>query len=1042
MPENRTNYGTKKMIYSKRLKETQTDGNDAPIEERLTDYKWNENSDYKMPFFVLCGPYSDVQNNRNLSIKSCYCPDCRRQFAFDEPIGDVPVDSWFTMNPGDSAMLINAREAKPVFDAEPTCPECGRSASSYVFVPSQEKTDENDNKNRDLGEHINYEGSWRIPSVFQGRYVFEYRDDAGNITRMDDNIMLEHTVLFPSGKQYTWESEFSQTIDLIKNRVVSYETRIDGNGRTPKGPAQEVTNPFAYPDINGAFTMERKINVQDMRTCMSVNITQMQCTPIVSFKDSVFGKAFCASSMYRPVKENERRVSCSRTDVFAGVSQEAMGLMADEISTIKSHAVMERFAKTLPHPIYSDLINNGLNLTKHTKNATEENTRINSDLRDMYTYMCIRYPAAVELAASKAELRAVNYEFAEKRKAQETPDYTPKTATDSARAKFFREEMRVTAEQLCACDDKVLNEIRLAGNDSPCYVFKKDEHGKASIQKVDHYVSPEAKDGKQSDMQVMKDRLSFFVYGLRDGYPVPGDIAVKLKNSKTMKEATQPTKKLKNSFNADPIALASNLYTLRKWGITNSDHVKQTLDLMSLQSPEVNPPSIRVKGNRQEQSRKYKDFVNAGVIAPMRDRTALSFIKLYGATHDTSSMISQIFDNTADPKYDANWRQLVEDIRLYADIVDNPSVSIIRTKADIVDIHDDDSINSHEQQKTQLRNYLDNSGKDGIRTAYRDFAGIYGKNTVEMINMLAREIKVDEKLDEIKRFAADEGMASALSKYSDFLSQYENPEQTITDHQMFSDRTLVITTRNNKPLFERDLKEIHDELAEMGRKTVTENEYLKLSDDILAMNESIEVDLSKVPKSQWTENPKEVPEGTMGEFSFHVLDNRFDFVRTATNLRNCVAGGGYFNSVKGGRTLICSMENENHQTCACIELIKSSGDDEYKWYVNQLQGYRDGVVDARYSEVFTQWCAAHNIDCNKDPSGNVRACLNAERRYFYGNGAADYHTEEYDPVLNTTIANSKAERLRKERIEQAIALYGGDEVTGPNLPEVPDDLKY
>ena len=72
MPENRTNYGTKKMVYSKRLKETQTDGNDAPIEERLTDYKWNENSDYKMPFFVLCGPYSEVQNNRNLSIKSCY----------------------------------------------------------------------------------------------------------------------------------------------------------------------------------------------------------------------------------------------------------------------------------------------------------------------------------------------------------------------------------------------------------------------------------------------------------------------------------------------------------------------------------------------------------------------------------------------------------------------------------------------------------------------------------------------------------------------------------------------------------------------------------------------------------------------------------------------------------------------------------------------------------------------------------------------------------------------------------------------------------
>lgn len=1041
MPENRTNYGTKKMVYQKRLKDTQVDNNDAPIDERLTDYKWNENSDYKMPFFVLCGPYSDVRDHRNLSIKSCYCPDCRRQFAFDEPIRDAHVDPWsVNMNSSGNAMYVSAREVKPVFDAEPTCPECGRSASSYVFIPSQEKTEENDAKNRDLGEHINYEGSWRIPSIFQGRYVFEYRDDAGNLTRMDDNVMLEHTVLFPSGKQYTWESEFSQTIDLVKNRIVSYETRIDGNSRTPKGPAQEVVNPFAYPDITGLFSMEHKINVQNMRACMSANVTQMSCVAIVSFKDGVFGRAFNASSVYRPIKEG--RYSYDGNDVFAGVTHNAMRLMTNEISTIKSHAVMERFAKILPHPIYSDLINNGLNLTKHTKNATEENTTIDTDLRDIHTYMCVRYPAAVELAASKAELRAVNYEFAEKRKAQETPGYTPKAATDSARAKFFREEMRVTAEQLCACDDKILNEIRLAGNDSPCYVFKKDENGKASIQKVDHYVSPEAKDGKQDDVQIMKDRLSFFVYGLRDGYPVPGDIAVKLKNSKTMKEATCPTKKLKNSFNTDPIAMASNLYTLRKWGITNSDHVKQTIELVSSQSPEVNPPSIRIKGHRTEQTRKYKGFVNAGVIAPMRDRTALSFIKLYGATHDTSTMISQVFDNTDDSKHDANWRQLVEDIRLYGDIADNPAVSIIRTKADIIDTHDENSNNNHEQQKTQLRNYLDNSGKDGIRTAYRDFAGIYGKNTVEMINMLAREIKMDEKLDEIKRFAADEGMGEALSKYSDFLSQYENPEQTITDHQMFTDRTLVIATRNNKPLFERDLKEIHDELAEMGRKTVTKNEYLKLSDEILAMNESIEVDLSKVPKSQWTENPKEVPENTMGEFSFHVLDNRFDFVRTATNLRNCVAGGSYFNSVKSGRTLICSMENENNQTCACIELIKSSGDDDHKWYVNQLQGYRDGVVDVRYSEAFTQWCEAHDIDYNKDPSGNVKACLNAERLYFYGDGAADYHTEEYDPVLNTTITNSKAERLRKERINQAIALYGGDEMTGPNLPEVPDDLKY
>lgn len=1037
-------YGTKKMVYQKRLADTAVNKNDPfalDDENRTRDCEWNTDEKYKMPFFVLCGPYSDVTKRHTVSFKSCYCPDCRKQFDFNNPIEDANVAAWnVALNGGKNTMYMNQRDTEAVFNAEPTCPECGRSADSLVFVPAQEQSPENDVRNSDLGEHVNYEGSWQIPGILQGRYLYEYRDSNGKLTRMDDTAIIEHTVLFPSGKQYTWETEHTQAIDLVKSRIASYEARIDGKGRTPKGAAKEVVNPFAYPDVKNSFSMERKVNVQNLNCAKEVNVTTMRNLPVVSFKDPVFGKAFNETAIYEASGPSGKRRAYSDASLFAGVSYDAMFLMTDEIASVKSHAVMERFAKTLPHPIYSDLIHNGLNLMSHKKGATEENTRIDHDLRDIYMYMSIRYPAAVELAAQNAEMRAVNYEFAEKRKAQEIPDYTAKTATDSARAKFFREEMAVCAEQLAACDDKVLNEIRLAGNDSPCYVFKKDADGKCFIQKTDHYVSPEAKDGNQTDVQVMKDRLSFFVYGLRDGYPVPGDIAAKLKDSKTMQEATKPTKKLKSSFNADPIAMASNIYTLRKWGITNSDHVKQTLDLINAQSPDVNPPAVRKKGERIQSSRKYVDFVNAGVIAPVHDRSVLSFIKLYAANHDTSVMISQIFDNTENVQRANNWRQFVEDIRLYDDIASNPAISVIRTKADIPDTVSESVDNDHEKQKTQLRNYLDNSGKNGIQLAYRDFAAIYGKNTVEMINSLAREIKTDRKLDEIKRFANEHSMQEALDTYQDFLSSYEDPETLISEHKLFSDRTLVIATRNNKPLFERDLKEIHDELSEIAKKSVTENQYINLSDEALAMNESFETDLSKVPVSQWTENPKEVPEGTMGEFSFHVLDNRFDFVRVATNLRNCVAGSSYFNSVKNGRTLIVSMENENNQTCACIELLKAPSDNEHKWYVNQLQGYRDGVVDARYGEVFKQWCENHSIDYTKDPTGNVKACLNGERRYFYGNGAADYHTEEYDPVLNTSVTNSKAERLRNERVAKAIELYGGDEASGPKLPEIPDDL--
>ncbi len=1045
MPEQRINYGTKTMVYSKKRKDTAVTA--APYDSP-TNSVWDEAGESSTPLFVLVNKYDEIRASKKINVHSCYCADCRRQFDLSQELPELQADTYsVTRDAATYHMTAPNKAAKAVLDTEPTCPECGRTAKSLVFIPAQKKSEDGDVLNRDLGEHINYDGSWRIPPIIQGRYVFEYRDgEDRHLTRMDDNVMMENTVIFPSGKQFTWESEFSQTMDLVRHRIVSYETRIDGRGRTPVGVAQEVTNPFLYPSAQNALSIERKTDVQDVRQAVNVIGTYGGGGgyEIISFKDAIFGKAFGKITAYRMQDGSNDRLFAnleSGSYCIGGISEKAISLMGTEVGNLKSHAVMETLKDKMPHPVYADLVHNGLCLQQHKKGSTEENTAVKTELRNLYTYMAARYPASVVYAAERAEMRAVNYEFAERRKAAETAGYEAKTATDSARAKFFREEMRFVSEQLCACDDKVLNEIRLAGTKSPAYVLRKDASGKNVIEKVPEF-------GASDPVQDMKDRLAFFVYGLQEGFPVPGDIAVKLKDARTLQDATKSTKKLKTNFNNDPIAVASNVYTLRKWGITNSDHVKQVLDLVAEQSPVVNPPSIRIKGNRVEPARKYRSFVNAGVLAPMRDRTAVSFAKLYGKTHDTSAMISEIFDNrTNDPKdseSSAKWRQFTEDVRLYGDLEGNPAVTFIRTKADLaVDQNSGETIDEWEQKKTQLRTYLDNNGKDGIRLAYRDFAGIYGENTVEMINTLAREIKIDRQMDEVKKYANENGMEETLSKYSEFLSRFDDPEQAVTDHHMFSDRTLLIATRNNKPLFERDLREIHDELSEMAKKAVTENEYLTLPDKVLAMNESIPVDLSKLPESQWDENPKTVPEGTMGEFTFHVLDNRFDFVRIATDLRNCVAGGSYFSSVKGGKTLIVSMKNENNQTCACIELKKEKDDSlGTEWTMKQLQGYRDSVVDRRYSEAIKEWAGKHKIDLSKDPDSNIRPCMTGERTWFYGAGNADFHRDEYDPVLNTTLENSKIEKLRKERVEKAIALYGGDEAGGPNLPEVPDDLRY
>lgn len=1025
-----TNYGTKKMRYEKRRDKENSSlfilANDAAPRDSAHGWITYESTASK-----------------------CYCPDCRKVFDIDQ----IPVIAH-NIHAMTNIIDLSYSDFKNMnIQQDITCPQCGKN-DKYVFLAPQGEeplVDDIPESQKNSG-HINYKGSWRIPSLAQGRYLFEFTDENGQLTRFDDNMMLEETVVFPSGKVFAWETEYSQTTDLINHRIMSYRTRIDGRVRQPIGVAQDIINPFNYFIRGENVDMHTLTDVAEIKKVTGLTY-QEYLGPIILGKDPVFGKAINHDREFKTYTnetlhpdQNGQRYGygyySTNDKSLAGWTVEDLDEMFKETSKIKTRSVMESLAKKLPHPVYANLVHNGLNLSSHSKESTEENTPISPEKQALHYYMCVRYPAAVEYAASRAELRITNYEFAEKRKADADPSYTAKTATDSARAKFFREEMNYVAEQLVACDDKVLNEIRMAGAENPTYIFTKDENGKNCIKKVDKYVSPE--NDNPDDMQLMKDRLSFFVFGLREGYPVPNDIAVKLKDSKTLQPATQATKKLKSAFNMDPIATASNVYTLQKLKITDPNYVKSVLDLISQQSPEVNPADKRIQGRRVPQKKGYSPFVNAGVMAPIRDKTALRFLRLYGQTHDTASMISDIYDNTENPLRAEKWNQVIEDIRLYRDVINNPNVTLIQTKKDIPDESKEINANAdeiHQLRKTQLRNYLENADANGLQLAYRDFSTIYGQNTVEMINMLAREIKQDVKMDEIKHFADSEGMDAALAKYTDDLSSYADPANAISEHKYFTDRKMVIATRNNKPLFERSIGEIHDELSEIGRKTVTENDYLNLTEKQKAMNETYEVDLSTLPRSQWIENEPVYPEGTMGSFSFTILDNKFAYVRLATDLRNCVATGSYFNSAKSGKTLIAAMRNENGQPVACIELKKQTPDENGReWYIAQFEGYRDGVVDVRYLSTFEKWCEDHGIDATHDPNGEIADCRRARRGFFHGENA-DYHQDEYDPVLNTTLKINTAQAKRQERINKAVELYGGSAEHGPNLPAVPEDLQ-
>ena len=613
------NYETKKIIYEKKPMKNQ-----------------------KPLFLLLDYMKTDDYDSQFVTASKCYCADCRKVFNIQ------------TMNVKASkfdkdSFVVNGTGVTKEQDI--SCPECGNTGK-YVFIRPHEKiNDETGNKNNTgdrINNHINYEGSWHIPAFLKKRYIFAFRDNDKNLTRLDDSTVIEEAIIFPSGEISTWETELSQISDLINHRIMSCKMHITEKGRTSIETTKDLPNPFHYPDITKDFSIESRLNVRDARQ---------------------------AGELYS-----------AETNLIAGYSHDEISETEKETAHIKSHAVFESLMSKLPHPVYADLVKNGLNLKEHKKGITEDDVEPDYVLQNIHYHMSVCYPAAIEYAAFRAENRAKNYEFSEKRKTIDNPDYIPKTATDNARAKFFREEMNIVANQLCACDDKILNEVRLAGIDAQTYVFIKNKNGKPDIKKVDHYVSPES--DNPSAIQIMQERLSFFVYGLRNGYPVPNDIAIKLKDSKTLQSATQVTKELKSAFNMDLIATASNVYTLQKLKITDPNHVKSVLDLISQQSPDVNPADKRIQGRRIPQKKKYSPFINAGVMAPIRDKTALRFLRLYGQTHDTVSMISDIYDNTEDPIRADKWNQVIESIRLYKDIINNPNVALIQTKKDNQDKYD------------------------------------------------------------------------------------------------------------------------------------------------------------------------------------------------------------------------------------------------------------------------------------------------------------------------------------------------------------------
>ena len=364
------NYGTKKMIYAKRREDTVTKREIQDDSNALPKDVWDTGKKHQTPLFVLCNSGGEMLRD-HFAAKKCYCADCREVFDLDV---SGKFNSCFAYRKESLVTYVPPEFRDAVEKLDPACPSCGKTITNEqpaVFVTANPATDELPDP-----EHVRRDSSWDLPPVLQGRYVFEFRDENHRVTRLDDNMMIERTAIFPSGKRFTHETEVSQTMDFITGRILSYKTDIKDKKRTPVGSAKEVVNLFLYRDTSSSFSMEQRVNVADVKTALFNCTTTYQDVPFQNFTDPIFGGLFTKSNTFRVTDRNDRS--------FGGIAPEAMLLMSNEISDIKANIASERIQALHAHPVYGDLSVNHLNLTEHKKDSDMTNTNISREYQNVY----------------------------------------------------------------------------------------------------------------------------------------------------------------------------------------------------------------------------------------------------------------------------------------------------------------------------------------------------------------------------------------------------------------------------------------------------------------------------------------------------------------------------------------------------------------------------------------------------------------------------------------------------------------------------------
>lgn len=952
-------YGKKKLIGSFEKGKTECDlpSGVAPADLPKT---------VKQGYLLVSGSKDELQTLRDrrdiyapktLKAERCFCTECQKAFDLDSPISIggnrytslmSPIGREHTRRNDDEGYkygnVLDVNESK--VDTDISCPECHTKMETLgAVIPIA---------GAPMDGHVNKNGAWIIPEEITGRYLFEYRNEEGKLTRLDDNFMTRSTLIYPSGKEFHYNAEYSKANDLIKHAEMTTKTALIGSERTPV-IASSAVDVYEYAKAKTPMQKESPVHAR------------------IGAKNGYF------DPNSKPNFDTDI-IECCMDPLY---DTKSMTEFNHSVRGMKLKQIEQAF--TLPDPIMNDSSRNCMYLRDVKADSTERNTTHVDERKDRYMTLMTKYPAAFEFAAKRANDRAVNYEFEQKRKADADPNYTAKAPTDKYKAKLMREEMSRMAEQLSTCDDKILQTIR-----------------------------------ESNGYTDMVSRLRAVSLGDLSGLDENAKMGIGVQNAKT---ESFSGKKLKKAFNLDPIATAHNVYTAKKIGLKTIDDINALNEIAKEKSPELNPAPVRIKGKYKQPSVQYNEIANAGMVAPIRTQNQMRFMRNFSNTHSPSDVLEMYSDKD-------KFELCNECLDMYNKVCEH-TVLLDNEKAKDPAV----ATAMHEFVKNNIADYLQHHS---VQDAYINYVTKYGAKTPGVINQYIAEIKFDDKIPEIRQYAAEHGQDAAVKKYSDEYkaNKYETSDadfwNRINDIESYIQSRIddkyekllngkqIVTTKNEKPLFNnRTLREIHDELSNINKKMVTENYDLSdcYPDDIKAMQKDYPA-----------------PDGS-GTWKFRCHKNAFDVVNSATALHNCL-GSSHVDNMRYGSMWVLYMENELGHRVAAIELKKNWGSSDMKYSVNQFQSDHDTALPARYADVARQWLT----ECNIDHKNNSNVQAFGKEIAFYGGGNADYHYHEIDEIENEEVTVDERAKRQMRRLEEAKRLYNYDEATntwnfGVEIPE-------